>query len=86
MFTVLCRRYRNDTAHRVTVEEYPNRKFAFVPMEDAKRVYASNGFDIKKKSPTALDRHIQLWEFIGCAELQTIDGVQGIVIDLSASA
>lgn len=84
MLSGLCRRYRHDTKHR---QEIDGIKCAFLTYEELRSYYAENGFNvIETKKPTAMDRHVTSWEYIGRAQKTTIDGVSGILIQLSATA
>lgn len=38
------------------------------------------------KNNMAMDRHVRSWEYIGRAEVTTIDGVSGVLIQLSATS
>lgn len=79
MYELLVRKYKYDT--RYTSRD---KSLRFVPNTELERIYGENGFNVipSKYQPTAMEKHVQTWMWLGKAKPCNYHGVDGIIISV----
>lgn len=85
MYDGLVRQYRYNKEHSIKCDDFPDRKCAFISMEELKTYYGKNGFNIEpnKYTTPAMAKHVHIWEYLGLAKVCDHNGVNGVIITLA---